>query len=197
MKSSTSSSSGLVINFLLILIFIIQFSNGSNYINLISKSCKEASETDPDFSYGFCVNSLIEAISKNHSSPQPNSIEDLVVIVIKLTKSNGTNIISKISRLLRNKNYLVDPYVRACLKDCFDLYHDSLYSLEDAAAAFRSKDFYTAITKLSAASDDPTTCEDQFKEKKGVSSPLTKDNQVYYQLNIIALAFTQMCNHHV
>ncbi|MED6159829.1 hypothetical protein PIB30_045768 [Stylosanthes scabra] len=202
-SSSYSSLSCLVIVSLLIISIFIQFSNGSNNNNLIFKSCKEASETDPkNLSYDFCVDSLIESISKNQSSPPPNSIEDLVAISINITKSNGTNIISKISKLLRNNNnnnnkHLIDPYARGCLKDCFDLYKDSLSDLEDATTALGSKDFDTAAIKLSAALDDPVTCEDQFKEKKGVSSPLTKDNKVYFQLNIIALAFTQMCNKHI
>lgn len=170
------------------LLLLSQYSNGSN---LIFKSCNEASKNDPNLSYDFCVASLNEASCKSKS--HPSKLEDLVGLSIRLTKSNGTNIISIISKHLKNQTH--GEYVRACLQDCFDLYNDSLSSLEDAMVAFNeSKDFDTANINVSAAMDDSVTCEDQFKEKKGESetSPLTKENHVYFQLNVISLAFIEM-----
>ena len=90
-----------------------------------------------------------------------------------------------------------DQYTKACLKDCFDLYSDSLSALDDAVVAFKSKDLDTASINLSATLDNSVTCEDQFKDKKGeTSSPLTKENNVYFQLNVISLAFIQMFRQH-
>ena len=174
----------------LVVFLLFLFLCSINGSNLISQSCKEASEHDPNLTYDFCVESL-EAVSKNQP---PNSLEDLVGMSIRLTKSNGTKIISNITKLLKNKKF--DHYVKACLKDCFDLYKDSLLDLEDAVVAFKSKDLDTAGINLSAALDNSVTCEDQFKDKKGVTSPLTKENQIYFQLNVISLAFTQMCHQH-
>nr|KYP37019.1 hypothetical protein KK1_041834 [Cajanus cajan] len=34
-----------------------------------------------------------------------------------------------------------------------------------------------------------STCEDQFKDKKGEKSPLTKENRHCFQLNVISLPF--------
>ncbi|XP_061359079.1 putative invertase inhibitor [Gastrolobium bilobum] len=168
--------------------FLFQCSNGSN---IIHQSCKEASKNDPNLSYDFCVASLDEAASKNKP---PTSLEALVGMSIQLTKSNGTNIISFISKLLKNQTF--DQYAKACLQDCFDLYKDSLSSLEDAMVAFKCKDLDTAGIKVSAALDDSVTCEDQFKDKKGEISPLTMENHVYFELNVISLAFIQMFRQH-
>ncbi|KAK7263353.1 hypothetical protein RJT34_30941 [Clitoria ternatea] len=167
-------------------IFLFQRTEGSN--NLISESCREASKNDPNLSHDFCVASLEEASTK--SKPPPSSLKDLVGMSIQLTKSNGTIIVSLISELLKNKSF--DHYAKACLLDCSKLYSDSLSDLEDAVAAFESKDFDTANIKASAALDNSVTCEDQFKDKKGESSPLTKENHIFFQLNVMSLAFIQM-----
>ncbi|TKY55528.1 putative invertase inhibitor [Spatholobus suberectus] len=170
-------------------IFLFQCSNGSN---LIPQSCKEAAKNDPNLGYDFCAASLEDASSKWH--PPPTNLEDLVGMSIQLTKSNGTNMVSIISELLKNKSF--DQYAKACLRDCFDLYSDSLSALDDAVVAFKSKDFDTANIKVSASLDCPVTCEDQFNDKKGETSPLTKENHGYFQLNVISLAFIQMFRQH-
>ncbi|CAK8562631.1 unnamed protein product [Lathyrus sativus] len=169
-------------------LFLSQYSNASN---LIVRSCREASKNDPNLSYNFCVTSLYESARKNKLHPK--KLEDLVSMSIQLTKSNGTNIISIISHDLQNQTQ--GEYVKACLKDCFDLYNDSLESLDDAMVALNtSKDLDTANINLSAALDDSVTCEDQFKERKSENetSPLTEQNHVYFQLNVISLSFIQM-----
>ncbi|WVZ23254.1 hypothetical protein V8G54_001798 [Vigna mungo] len=182
-------SSYLLILFIFLFLFLFQSSNSSN---LISQSCKEASKNDPNLKYDFCVESLEDASSK--LQPPPTNLEGLVCMSTQLTKSNGSNMVSIISKLLKDKSY--DEYVKACLRDCFDLYSDSLSDLDDAVVAIKQKDFDTAAIKLSASLDNSDTCEDQFKEKKGEISPLTKENQVHFQLNVISLAFLQMFRQH-
>lgn len=176
----------------LIIFLLFFFQCSSSCSNLIPQSCKEASKHDPNLSYDFCVAS-IEANNISKNNP-PTNLEDLVGMSIKITKSNGTNIISKVLKLLRNQSF--DQYAKACLRDCFDLYTDSLSDLEDAMVALKSKDLDTAGIKVSAALDNSVTCEDQFKDKKGETSPLTKENYVYFQLNVISLAFIQICRQH-
>lgn len=173
-----------------LVLFLFESSNGSN--NLILQSCKEASKSDPNLSYDFCVDSLNDASNK---TKPPSNPEDLVGMSIQLTKSNGTNMLPIIKELLKNLTS-DDQYVKACLQDCFDLYKDSLSSLEDAAVAFKSKDLYSANINLSASLDDSITCEDQFKDKTGKTSPLTWENHVYFQLNVMCLSFVQMLNQH-
>jgi len=98
--------------------------------------------------------------------------------------------VSTISKLLNDTSF--DEYAKACLHDCFDFYSDALSDLDDAVDAFKSRDFDTAATRLSASIDSSVTCEDQFKDKEGETSPLTNANQLYFQLNAISLTFIQM-----
>ncbi|KAK7386300.1 hypothetical protein VNO78_26440 [Psophocarpus tetragonolobus] len=182
-----------VASYLVIVIFFVILFQCSNCSNLIiTQSCREASKNDPNLRYDFCVATLEDGSSKCH--PPPTNLEGLVGLSIQLTKSNGTNMVSVIRELLKNKTF--DEYAKACLRDCFNLYSDSLLSLDDAVVAFKSKDLDTANIKLSAALDCPVTCEDQFKDKKGEASPLAKENSLYFQLNVISLAFIQMFRLH-
>ena len=177
--------------FLVFFIFIFLFQS-SNSSDLISESCKEASKNDANLRYDFCVASLKDASSK--FQPAATNLKGLLDISIQLTKSNGTNTVSMISKFLKDKSF--DKYAKVCLQDCYDLYSDSLSDLDDAVVAFKQKDFDTAATKLSASLDNSVTCEVQFKDKKGEKSPLTKENKVYFQLNVISLAFIQMLRQH-
>ncbi|KAG5042749.1 hypothetical protein JHK87_006664 [Glycine soja] len=52
------------------------------------------------------------------------------------------------------KNKTFDQYTKACLKDCFNLYSDSLSALDDVVVAFKSKDLDTAGINLSATLDN-------------------------------------------
>ncbi|KAM2698205.1 hypothetical protein EV1_037243 [Malus domestica] len=157
---------------------------GSN--NLIQNSCKKASDGDPNLSYNFCVASLEEANSKSHGQ-SPDHLEQLVLISLNLTISNATNINSIISKLLKDKQF--DKYARDCLKGCSELYSDAIPTLQEALCALRSKDFPKANVEVSSAMDASSTCEDGFKDKKGEVSPLRKENDVFFQLNVISLAF--------
>ncbi|CAK8562632.1 unnamed protein product [Lathyrus sativus] len=170
------------------ILFVSQYANGSD---LIVQSCREASKNDPKLNYDFCVTSLYEAAGKDKLHPE--KLEDLVSMSIQLTKSNGTNIVSIISHELQNQTQ--GEYVKGCLRDCFDLYNDSLESLDEAMVAFNtSKDLDTTNINVSAALHDSVTCEDQFKERKekNETSPLAQENHVYFQLNVISLSFIQM-----
>ncbi|CAI8609474.1 unnamed protein product [Vicia faba] len=176
------------------ILFLSQYTTNASRSNLIVRSCREASKNDPNLSYEFCVTSLYEAACK--TKLQPKKLEDLVSMSIQVTKSNGTNIISIISHDLQNQTH--GEHVKACLQDCLNLYNDSLSSLDDAMVAFNtSKDLDTANINVSAALDDSVTCEDQFKERKedNETSPLTQENHVYFQLNVISLSFIQMIRH--
>ncbi|CAL0313683.1 unnamed protein product [Lupinus luteus] len=173
----------------LVLLLLFLFQCSSNDSNLIPQSCKEASNSSPTLNYDICVSTLEANISKKNP---PTKFEDLVGISIEITKTNGTNIIANILKLLNNQTF--SQYTKACLKDCSSLYEYSISTLNDAIVAFKSKDFDTANLKLSAALDTSVTCEDQFKLKNGEVSLLTKENNVYFQLNAISLAFVNKFN---
>ncbi|XP_022757891.1 putative invertase inhibitor [Durio zibethinus] len=154
--------------------------------DVIQESCDKAAKGDAGINYGFCVASL----EQNPKSKTATSIGDLVPITIDIAISNATSISSIISNLLKNKN--LEHYTRMCLEDCSELYSDVGSSLKSGRQAFMSKDYGSANADISAALDAPDTCEDQFKEKKGVVSPLTKENSNFSQLTALSLAFISM-----
>ncbi|XP_008229513.1 PREDICTED: putative invertase inhibitor [Prunus mume] len=172
-----SSFSKIIITFLVLFHSTIMGSN-----DLIQLSCKKASQGDPNLSYKFCVSSL-EANAKGHSL----DLQELVVISLNLTVANATNINSTISKLLKDKAF--DKFAKECLRGCSELYADAIPTLQEALCAFQSKDFAKANIEVSSAMDASSTCEDGFKEKKGEVSPLRKENDVFFQLNAISLAF--------
>ncbi|XP_028789110.1 putative invertase inhibitor [Neltuma alba] len=167
---------------LLLILFVFQVSSSGS--DLIPESCRNASKDDPNINYGFCVSSL-EAISQN----PPSRLEELVDMSVQITKSNATNIVSTISSLLKDPKF--SDYAKKCLQDCSELYSDSVLDLDDAIGAFKSKDFNSASTKISAEMSSSSTCEDQFKDGNE-TSPLTEDNNTYFELNAMSLAFIQM-----
>uniref|UniRef100_F6HTC9 Pectinesterase inhibitor domain-containing protein n=1 Tax=Vitis vinifera TaxID=29760 RepID=F6HTC9_VITVI len=119
------------------------------------------------------------------------SLEELGVIAVELALSNATYINWYISnKLLQEKGF--DPYAKACLKDCHELYSDAIPELKDVLDDFKDKDYYKANIELSAAMEASTTCEDGYKERKGEVSPLAKEDNNFFQLCAIALAFTNM-----
>jgi pectinesterase inhibitor-like protein len=56
----------------------------------------------------------------------------------------------------------------------------------------KSKDYSKANIDASAAMDSSSTCEDGFREREGVVSPLTKETNTFFQLTAIMLAFINM-----
>ncbi|KAI9086997.1 hypothetical protein K1719_030958 [Acacia pycnantha] len=168
---------------LLITLLVFQVSSGTGS-DLITESCKDVSKGDPNINFDFCVASL-----KAKSPSPPTNPEELVTMSIQITKSNGTNIVSTIHDLLKDPKF--SDYAKKCLQDCSELYSDALSDLDDAIVAFKSKDFNSATTEISAAMTNSVTCEDQFMDGNE-KSPLTQENKIYFELNAMSLAFIQM-----
>ncbi|WCJ20717.1 Plant invertase/pectin methylesterase inhibitor superfamily protein [Euphorbia peplus] len=147
--------------------------------------CKKAADSDPNISYDFCIR-LFE--SRPHSK-----LEELVHISMKAALSNSTNIKSYISKLVKNQKNL-DRYSRGALQDCYDLYSSANSRLHEAVYDVKSKDYRKANVDVSASMDTSATCEDGFKDiiNKGMLSPLTNQNAVFFQLNAILLSFINM-----
>ncbi|KAK3023156.1 hypothetical protein RJ639_043434 [Escallonia herrerae] len=112
------------------------------------------------------------------------------MISIRLTRYNVTDTRCHIKHLLKvNK---LDPYVKACLRDCFDLYSDAIPSLKEAMKYYSSKRYDDANVQISSVMDAATTCEDGFNEKEGVVSPLTKRNNLTFELSAMVLSIMDM-----
>ncbi|KAM5573244.1 putative invertase inhibitor [Rosa sericea] len=146
--------------------------------DLVQQTCKKASDADKNLNYNFCVSAL-EASPKSKGA----DLAGLAGIALDLTTAKATSIKSTISKLLN------DPKVdKPALQDCEELYSDATDDLQVATNAFKSSDYGTALTHLSATLNAPDTCETGFQERKAVS-PLSKDDGDFTQLNIISLAF--------
>ncbi|XP_044493387.1 putative invertase inhibitor [Mangifera indica] len=153
--------------------------------NLIHQTCKKCSQNDPNLSYTFCVTSL-EAVPSSHCA----NLRQLGMIAINLTRRNVTSTKSYINELLKNKK--LDPFMKACLNDCYELYSDAIMTLQQAFIDYKSKHYEDANFEISSVMDASTTCEDGFKEQEGVVSPLTKRNNNTFQLPAIALSIINM-----
>ncbi|EXC26733.1 Putative invertase inhibitor [Morus notabilis] len=177
--------------FIFIFLLLQHCSLGSH--DLIHRSCKKAAKSDPNLSYTFCVTSL-EANLKNKKNV--TDLEELAFASLDLTTYNATKIASKISMLLRQKIKVIDhPYAKNCLKDCQQLYSDAVSSLRDAKRDFKWRNFDRVNVEISSAMDASSTCQDGFGEKKGEVSPLTQENNVFFQWTVISLVFINMFAH--
>lgn len=74
------------------------------------------------------------------------------------------------------------------------IYSLAYLELEEALKGYNAERYNDANTAMSSVSACATTCEDGFKEGKGVVSPLTKRNNEIYQLSCMALSIMWMLN---
>ncbi|XP_076899044.1 putative invertase inhibitor [Bidens hawaiensis] len=151
--------------------------------DLIYDTCKTSSQQDPNVKLQFCTTSL-QAAPASHCA----DVKGLGMMSIRLTRYNITDTRCYIKRLLKNNTTRLDPYVKSCLKDCFELYSDAISGIKQAMQSYNSKRFLDANVQITSVMDATTTCEDGFKQKRGVVSPLTKRNDATFQLSAITLS---------
>uniref|UniRef100_A0A5B7BU58 Putative invertase inhibitor n=1 Tax=Davidia involucrata TaxID=16924 RepID=A0A5B7BU58_DAVIN len=156
--------------------------------DLIHDTCKTCARNDPNVKYNFCTTSLQAAPASNCAS-----LRGLGTISIRLIRYNVTDTRCYIKQLLKKKKQL-DPYVKECLIDCFDLYSDAIPSVNQAMKYYNSKRYVDANIQISSVMNAATTCEDGFKEKTSVvvSSPLKKRDNDTFQLSALALSIMHM-----
>ena len=169
---------------------IFTFHHTTSSTTLIRDTCKRCSDTDPNLSYNFCITSL----ESSPDSRRCRDLHELGLLSMELTKQNVTSTRNFIKHLLKNKKKKLDPYVKACLSDCMVLYRDALRSIKDAMKDFKDQAYDDANIAVSSVTDASTTCEDGFKEKENVVSPLTKRNNDTFQLTAISLSIINMLN---
>ncbi|XP_062175155.1 putative invertase inhibitor [Alnus glutinosa] len=172
----------IVLLFFFMITALIRATNGNN---LIHKTCKTCAQSDPNLSYAFCVTSL-EAVPSSCRA----DLRQLGNISIKLTRHNVTKTRHRITKLLEKKK--LEPFVRGCLNDCFELYSDVMPSLKQALKAYKAKRYKDANIAVGSVIDASSTCEDGFTEKEGVVSPLTKTNNDTFQLAAMALSIINL-----
>lgn len=174
--------------FLSLTIFLCSFNPFVDANNLIRQTCKNCSKNDPNISYKFCTTSF----QSDHRSQCAQNLEELGLVAIKLTRHNVTNTSDYITKLLKKKTS--DPFIKECLEDCLEVYSDAIATFREAIRDYKAKRYEDCNFKLSSIIDASTTCEDGFKQKNDVISPLTKRNKNVFQLSAIALSIVNMLN---
>ncbi|XP_030514952.1 putative invertase inhibitor [Rhodamnia argentea] len=152
--------------------------------SIIHETCKKCAQEDPNVGYKFCVASL-ESNPMSHCA----DLRGLGLISIKLLRHNVTETRSYVKKLLKSKK--TDPFIKACLQDCLELYTDAVLTLEEATRAYKVERYEEANVDLSSVMDAPTTCEDGFAEK-GAASPLAERNKDAFRLSALALSIVTM-----
>ncbi|KAI9074538.1 hypothetical protein K1719_043482 [Acacia pycnantha] len=180
------------LHFFITLFLSFNPTTSNNY--LIQEICKKTSETDPNVSFNFCISSL-ESDPSSHSIRL--SLTKLGLISMNLTKNKVTETRVYIEHLLKKKtkegsSSSIDRYIKDCLKDCLELYSDAIATTEDAIGDYKRKRYLVSNIKVSSVLDASSTCEDGFKEKRGVVSLLNKRNNETFQLSAIALSIIDM-----
>ncbi|KAL3742644.1 hypothetical protein ACJRO7_018028 [Eucalyptus globulus] len=173
-------NSALCTLFLFLASSLILFHAESAANDIVSDTCHKSAASSPNVNYDYCVKAL-------GSDPKSRTadVQGLGLIALNLLESSVTSTGSDIQHLLKKK---WDRYVHQCLSDCSDLYSDALETTKEAVGAYQEKRFSDVQNSVSTVCTDATTCESQFKEKKGVTSPLTKQNGDATQLSYIELA---------
>ncbi|KNA07117.1 hypothetical protein SOVF_174720 [Spinacia oleracea] len=167
--------------FSLFLLFVVVATGATNLIN---QTCKNSSKNDPNINYKFCVYALQSAPASRCAN-----ITRLGLMSITLIKHNVTDTRCTIRQLLQEKKKSM-----TALKDCLELYSDSLPTLREATTDYRAKRFVDANEKVSSVMEAATTCEQGF-EDLGVS-PLTQRNDRIFQLSAVALSIMNVLNFH-
>jgi pectinesterase inhibitor-like protein len=184
-KQRKMSSSFLLLFLTIILCSFNQFVDANH---LIQQTCKNCSKGDPNISYKFCTTSF----QSDHRSQCAQNLEELGILSIKITRHNVTNTCDYIKDLLKKKDK--DPFIKECLNDCLEVYSDAITTFRVAIRDYKAKRYEDCNFKLSSIIDASTTCEDGFKQKNDVISPLTKRNKNVFQLSAIALSIVNMLN---
>ncbi|CAK9328555.1 unnamed protein product [Citrullus colocynthis] len=165
---------------------ITQSSNNIKTSDLIHETCKKISREDPNISFNFCLTSL--EFATKHS--RCTDVRRLGLLSIGLLHRNVTSTRHHIVKLMRNKK--LDPFVKLCLDDCLELYSDAIPTVTQAMRDYRLKRYDDANIAVSSVMDAATTCEDGFKEREGVASPLKKRDEDAFELGAITLSIMSL-----
>ncbi|MFS7889310.1 putative pectinesterase inhibitor domain-containing protein [Helianthus anomalus] len=147
---------------------------------LIHGTCKVCSQQDPTVNYQFCTTSLEAASGSRHAD-----VRGLGKISLQLTHTNVSDTRSHIKNLLKKK---ASSSQKMRLDDCFELYSNAVTDIKHAMKSYKSKHYDEANVLISSVMDAATTCENGFKEKRNVVSPLTKRNNSTFELCGIGLS---------
>ncbi|XP_054791129.1 putative invertase inhibitor [Prosopis cineraria] len=176
-------------SFLCLLFFVITVST-INAEDLIDQTCKKCENRSIILNYGLCSTSL-QVIPVSHAA----NLQGLALIAMELALENATTTLSTIEKLMMNTTSLdgddEELALRACLRDCLELYSDAAWRIMNSIGAFLSENYETTKTWMSSVMEAASTCQEGFAEK-GEASPLTKENYNLFQLCGISLCIVHL-----
>lgn len=145
----------------------------------------------PDLVTTTCDKTLYKDLCKSALATAPKTdvkdVQSLAKFALEMTSLNGGEIHKRITQLLTTNS---DEFVKQCLTDCSTVYQDAIDQLNDSMVALDTKAFNDVNTWVSAAMTVAQSCEDGFKGKQGIVSPLTDMNKRFGQLCSVSLAIT-------
>ncbi|PKA53290.1 Putative invertase inhibitor [Apostasia shenzhenica] len=130
--------------------------------------------------YDYCVSTLSSdpaiATADNHG---------LAVISINLTATNATALRSRADGLAQADP---DSFVRAQLRNCSALYAAALPDIRKSADAAADRNYGGATEMLAGVLRVPAGCDEAFKSREGVVSPIRRENDEFSDLASLAKA---------
>ncbi|XP_054783989.1 cell wall / vacuolar inhibitor of fructosidase 1-like [Prosopis cineraria] len=161
---------------IIFIIAIISLISPSHCKNVIEKTCKQTPH------YDLCVQSL-----KSDPSSSDADVTGLAVIMVKVTeaKANGTS--DKIKQLLGGGD--LEPKQEKALKSCSERYEAVIkWDVPQAIGALNGNPKF-AEEAMQGAANEAFACESEFS---GTTSLLTRENQAFRDLAVVAVAIIKL-----
>uniref|UniRef100_A0A0E0MDE7 Pectinesterase inhibitor domain-containing protein n=1 Tax=Oryza punctata TaxID=4537 RepID=A0A0E0MDE7_ORYPU len=171
---------------MLFFVIIIASSSAAAAGDIVEDTCGECSRSNPNVNYTLCVSSL-----SGYPGSRGANLHGLALISAMPLRSGLATIASE-ARVLRDRAPPGSP-ARSCLESCMEVFRDAAYNLGNAVTAIESWRYGDAKTAMSATTDAPVTCEDEFKGQ-GMATPpaIMAKTKPLFQQGVISLAIISL-----